>query len=174
MENGRILADDDQGNALQGYGVPEFAENGAVASVIFHDGSDKTKQRFTYLEWADIPGLGLFPRIAGLSDSIPVGTSDDFEVVSEVELLEFRPEAPDGSSAPFHYREHIQEDSFEKYVHIGNIQYHLSGTNLVPVITIPPSKNWNAAIMAIFLLGILAVLFLEVFRERKNSSNKHK
>lgn len=168
IDGERLLVDGNQ-NAVPGYGVFKFAKNGSIKSLIVHDETSQTKQRYIYGDWTKFSGLGLFPQIIGIFAPISIDAPDKFELVSEINLLEFRSKVPENAVNPFHYSVHIQEDRFEKYGHIGDIEYHLSGTNLVPVITMPPTRNWNAVIMAIFLLGIVASLFYGIQKERKRT-----
>ncbi len=169
IDGEQLLVDENQ-NTVPGYGVFKFAKDGSIKSLIVHDETSKMKQQYTYGEWTKFSGLSLFPQIIGISDSIPIDAPDKFELVSEINLLEFEPTAPKSAVNPFHYSAHIQEGTFEKYVHIGDIEYHLSGTNLVPVITMPPTRNWSAVVMAIFLLGIVASLFYGIQKERRRTS----
>ena len=172
IDGERLLVDENQ-NTVPGYGVFKFAKDGSIKSLIVHDESSQMKQRYIYRDWTKFSDLGLFPQIIGISAPLPIDAPDKFELVSEINLLEFVPKAPENAVNPFHYSAHIQEDTFEKYVHIGDIEYHLSGTNLVPVITMPPARSWNAVVMAIFLLGIVASLFYGIQKERKNFLNKN-
>ncbi len=172
IDGERLLVDENQ-NAVPDYGVFKFAKDGSIKSLIVHDETSQMKQQYTYGDWTKFSGLSLFPQIIGISASIPIDAPDKFELVSEINLLEFGSKVPENAVNLFHYSAHIQEDRFEKYVHIGDIEYHLSGTNLVPVITMPPTRNWNAVIMAIFLLGIVASLFYGIQKERKNFLNRN-
>ena len=153
-------------------GDPEFNEDNTIATVIFS--SENIKKRFIYKEWTNIPGLGYFPKIIELSDALPDKPLDGFLLSGEIELLEFRPSIWPKVGNPFHYQAHIDEDLYKKYVYIDNMEYSMRGTNLVPIVTLPPSESWNSAVMIIFLLGILVMLFFGVYRDRKEISNNRK
>lgn len=118
------------------------------------------KQQYIYGDWTKFSGLSLFLQSIGISDSIPIDAPDKFELVSEINLLEFEPTAPKNVVSQFHYNAHIQEDIFEKYVHIDDIEYHLSGTNLVPIITNASHKKLKCCNYGHLFAGNHRIAFL--------------
>ena len=78
-----------------------------IKSLIVHDETSQMKQQYIYGDWTKFSGLSLFPQIIGISDSIPIDAPDKFELVSEINLLEFEPTAPKNAVNQFHYNAHI-------------------------------------------------------------------